>query len=118
MRLDHLLSKEFVLKSAPFCWLSCGRWRGGACFWVDACRPHGAVFDTKCLTGMSVRCRVSGKTPSTTSCARLVGRVCGVGGLFFLWALVACWPRLVWLVGFLVVLCENWIVDASILIFL
>ncbi len=38
--------------------------------------------------------------------------------MFFLWALVACRPRLVWLVGFLVVLCENWIVDASILIFL
>ena len=68
---------------------------------------------------MSVRCRVSGKTPSTALCARRVGRVCvGLVVCFSFWALVACRLRLLWLVWFLVVLCENWIVDASILIFL
>ena len=48
--------------------------------WVDACRPHGAVVDTKCLEGMLVRCRVSGKTPSTALC---VNRVVGLWGWWF-----------------------------------
>ena len=50
------------------------------------------------FTGMSVRCRVSGKTPSTALCARLVGRVCGVGGLFFLLG-AGCLPATVVVVG-------------------
>ena len=37
--------------------------------------------------------------------------------MFFLLG-AGCLPAMVWLGGFLVVLCENWIVDASILIFL
>ena len=45
-----------------------------------------------------MRCRVSGKTPSTALCARLVGRVCGVGGLFFLLG-AGCLPATVVVVG-------------------
>ena len=51
MRLDHLLSKEFVLLSRPLVLVVLWTLVGVACFWVDACRPHGAVFDTKFLQG-------------------------------------------------------------------
>ena len=118
MRLDHLLSKELYLtKSAlrlVFLWKLAAV---GCIFWVDARWPQVAVFNAKyfrvcrCAVGCLGRHRL-------LPCASTWWLVCGVGGLFFLWALVACRPRLVWLVGFLVVLCENWIVDASILIFL
>ena len=43
----------------------------------------------------------------------------GVWGWWFVFPVGAgCLPATVWLVWFLVVLCENWIVDASILSFL
>ena len=88
----------------------------GRIFWVDACWPHGAVVNMN-VCGASVRCRVSGKTPPAVTRGALVLGV--VGGLWLFpvavivagWACVSGWWW--WLV-----LCENWIVDASILIFL
>ena len=85
---------------------------------MDACRPHGAVFNTKCLR--VCRCAVGclGRH-RLLPCVRGVLVVCvGLVVCFSFWALVACRLRLLWLVWLLVVLCENWIVDASILIFL
>ena len=85
---------------------------------MDACRPHGAVFDTKCLQGYVGA--LSGVWEDTVYhlVVPACWLVCGVGGLFFLVG-AGCLPvTRVWLVWFLVVLCENWIVDASILIFL
>lgn len=88
----------------------------GRIFWVDACWPHGAVVNMN-VCGASVRCRVSGKTPPAVTFGALVLGV--VGGLWF-FSCCGHRCRLGLLSGWWwwLVLCENWIVDASILIFL
>lgn len=114
MRLDHLLSKEiiFSLCHVSSCW-----WRVAIfCFWVEhllvrslkwwsarACDDFKRLCFPFCVGWLLVRCWVSGMTHVVVPVYRLLR---AAGRLLLWWFVCGVW-----------VLCENWIVDASILFF-
>ena len=125
MRLDHLLSKElyFIQSRLPLLVAPVGSVVGSRLFWVDACRCGRMVRPRRGKWCWYVGA-LSGVWNGTVSSSCLVALV---GWRVVVGCCCSCVRSLLLVAGLVfrgggwwwwLVLCENWIVDASILIFL